>query len=63
VVTLIHGVIGTLYDVTETRDAEFDCNGILNIEVEEWEQVDSRNFQFSIISNYFISLEILLYEA
>jgi len=49
VVTLIHGERGALYDVTEPLDAEFDSTGILNIDVEPWEQVEIRYFQYSII--------------
>jgi len=62
--TLIHSELGTLDNVTEPLDAECDRSGIFNIEVEKWELVESRIFQFYIISNYFISLEIfLVYET
>jgi hypothetical protein len=39
-VTLIHGELGTMDDVTEPLDPEMDHTGILNIVVEPWEQVD-----------------------
>ena len=48
-VTLIHGERGALYDVTEPTDAECGSTGILNIDLDPWEQVESRFFKYSII--------------